>query len=94
MKWDLPLQIGFFTYQYAKLRMLEFYYDFLDRFISKDDFQLLEMDTDSMYMALSQSHLDQLVKEEDKEEHFSNKCNWFASEHCDNPEHKKRVCER
>ena len=88
VKWDLPLQIGFFTYQYAKLRMLEFYYDFLDRFISRDDFQLLEMDTDSMYMALSQSHLDKLVKKEDKREYFSNKCHWFASEHCDNPVHK------
>ena len=29
--YDLPLHIGFFVYQYAKLRMLEFYYDFVDR---------------------------------------------------------------
>ena len=26
---NLPIQIGFFVYQYAKLRMLEFYYDFV-----------------------------------------------------------------
>ena len=31
LTYDLPLNIGFFVYQYAKLRMLEFYYDFVDR---------------------------------------------------------------
>ena len=31
VKYTLPLHIGFFVYQYAKLRMLEFYYDFVDR---------------------------------------------------------------
>ena len=29
--YDLQLHIGFFVYQYAHLRMLEFYYDFIDR---------------------------------------------------------------
>ena len=43
--YDLPLQIGFWTYQHAKLTMLSFYYDVIDRFISRDDFSLLEMDT-------------------------------------------------
>ena len=28
IKLNLLLQIGFFVYQYAKLRMLQFYYDF------------------------------------------------------------------
>ena len=32
--YDLPLHIGFFVYQYAKLRMLEFYYDFVDRYVA------------------------------------------------------------
>ena len=31
VKYTLPLHIGLFVYQYAKLRMLEFYYDFVDR---------------------------------------------------------------
>ena len=31
VKNTLPLHIGLFVYQYAKLRMLEFYYDFVDR---------------------------------------------------------------
>ena len=32
--YDLPLHIGFFVYQYAKLRMLEFYYEFVDRYVA------------------------------------------------------------
>ena len=32
--YDLPLHIGFFVYQYAKLRMLQFYYDFIDRYVA------------------------------------------------------------
>ena len=36
---DLPMQIGCFVYQYAKLRMLEFYYDFMDVFVDRSDFQ-------------------------------------------------------
>ena len=31
LKYILPLHIGFFVFQYAKLRMLQFYYDFVDR---------------------------------------------------------------
>ena len=32
--YDLPLHIGFFVYQYAKLRMLQLYYDFVDRYVA------------------------------------------------------------
>jgi hypothetical protein len=42
---DLPIQLGFFVYSYAKLKMLEFYYDVVDRFVDRSDFCLLEMDT-------------------------------------------------
>jgi len=45
VKYDLPLQLGFFVYQYAKLAMLRFYYDVVDRFIDRKRFCLLEMDT-------------------------------------------------
>ena len=33
----------FCSYNYAKLRMLQFYYDFLLKYIDKRDFELLEM---------------------------------------------------
>ena len=42
---DLPVQLGFFILQYAKLRMLQFYYDLLDRYVDRSDFEYLEMDT-------------------------------------------------
>ena len=48
-----PFQVGIAVYQLAKLRMLEFYYDFLDKFIDRRDFELIQMDTDSNYMAIA-----------------------------------------
>ena len=42
-----PFQIGIAVYQLAKLQMLEFYYDFLDRYFDRRDFELIQMDTDS-----------------------------------------------
>ena len=30
---DAPAHVGFVVLQYAKLRMLEFYYDFMDRYV-------------------------------------------------------------
>lgn len=62
IRWDLPLHIGFLFYQYAKLRMLEIYYDFLDKFIKREDFQLCEMDTDSLYLAMSLPTPEEVVK--------------------------------
>ena len=35
VKYTLPLHIGFSVYQYAKLRMLQFYYDFVDRCVAR-----------------------------------------------------------
>ena len=37
----LPYQCGIAVYQLVKLRMLEFYYDFLDKYFSRQDFELL-----------------------------------------------------
>ena len=86
--YDLPVQIGFMVYQYAKLKMLAFYYDFLLKFIDKKDFELCEMDTDSFYFALSTTNLDDAVKPEMREEYFSERHLWLPSESCDNPHHR------
>ena len=61
---DLPLQVGFFVYQYAKLRMLQFYYDFLDKYIDSSDFEYCKMDTDSAYIAINGECVEDLVKPE------------------------------
>ena len=74
---NLPLQIGFFVYQYAKLRMLEFYYDFLMRFIHPSTFELCEMDTDSAYLAISQNNLEEVIREDKRVEFQKEKNMWF-----------------
>ena len=73
-------------YQYAKLRMLQFYYDFLDKYLDRSDFQMCEMDTDSAYIAISGDSVESLVKPELREEFEQDKCNWFPR--TDTREHK------
>ena len=65
-----PYQCGIAVYQLAKLRMLEFYYDFLDVYFERRDFELIQMDTDSLYMDLSGPNLDELVKPPLREEYY------------------------
>ena len=43
-----PILVGFFILQYAKLRMLELYYNFFDEFCDVNQFEELEMNTDSL----------------------------------------------
>ena len=86
VKLNLPIQVGFFVYQYAKLRMLQFYYDFLDKYLDRTDFQMCEMDTDSAYIAISGDSVESLVKPELREEFQQDKCNWFPR--TDTAEHK------
>lgn len=67
---NMPIQLGFFVLQYAKLRMLEFYYDFLDQFVDRTDFEFMEMDTDSAYFAISESSLSDVIKPHLKDKYF------------------------
>ena len=59
-----PFQIEIAVYQLAKLRMLGFYYDFLDRYFERRDFEMIQMDTDSNYMAISADNLEEIVRPE------------------------------
>ena len=81
-----PYQCGIAVYQLAKLRMLEFYYDFLDKFCDRRDFELIQMDTDSFYMALSANDFDEIIKPEMKELYKEEKKNWLVID-----EYSKRV---
>ena len=81
-----PYQCGIAVYQLAKLRMLEFYYDFLDKFCDRRDFELIQMDTDSFYMALSANDFDEIIKPEMKELYKEEKKNWLVTD-----EYSKRV---
>jgi hypothetical protein len=66
---ELPLQIGDAVYHLAKLRMLDFYYNFIDKYIHRSDFELLEMDTDSNYFAFIEDSIEKLIKPEMREEY-------------------------
>jgi hypothetical protein len=45
---DLPIVLGYFVLQYAKLRMLQFH-----SIHERRDYELVETDTDSLYIALT-----------------------------------------
>ena len=81
-----PFQCRIAVYQLTKLRMLEFYYDFLDKFCVRRDFELIQMDTDSFYMALSSDDFDEIIKPEMKELYKEEKKKWLVTD-----EHSKRV---
>ena len=53
-----PIIVGFFILQYAKLRMLELYYNFFEKICDTDKYKELEKDTDSVYLALSEESLE------------------------------------
>ena len=57
---DLPIHLGVFILNYAKLRMLEFYYDFLDYYLRREDCEIMEMDTDSNYLEISAENVEDL----------------------------------
>ena len=63
-----PVTVGFFILQYAELRMLELYYNFFERFCDVNNFEELKMDTDSLYLALSEKELYDCIREESKAE--------------------------
>ena len=86
IKLKLPIQVGFFVYQYAKLRMLQFYHAFLDKYLDRSYFQMCEMDTDSAYVAICGNNVESLVKPDLRAEFEQDKCHWFPR--TDTPEHK------
>ena len=73
-----PFQVGIAVYQLAKLRMLEFCYDFLDKYLDRRDFELIQMDTDSLYVGIYSGWLEDLVRPELKEEMEAEKNHWLS----------------
>ena len=96
---DLPIQIGYFILQLAKLRMLQFYYSFLDVYCDRDKWEMLQMDTDSCYIGASEDNLRAIIKPErllEFDAQLLNNCHvtdinpsefWFPRNCC--PSHEK-----
>ena len=59
-----PIIVRFFILQYAKLRILELYYNFIFKFCDVNKFEEMEMDTDSLYLALAEKELEDCKRPE------------------------------
>ena len=59
-----PIIVGFFVLQYAKLWLLELYYNFFTRFCDVNKFEELEIDTNSPYLALAEKELEHCIRPE------------------------------
>ena len=59
-----PILVGFFILQYAKLRILELCYNFSTNFCAVINFEELEMDTFSLYLALAEKELENCIRPE------------------------------
>ena len=75
---DRPFQVGIVVYQLAKLRMLQFYYEFLDHYLDRRDFELIQMDTDSMYFALAHDKFEDAIKPGYEAQFEGDKKLWLA----------------
>lgn len=73
-----PFQVGIVVYQLAKLCILQFYYDGLAQYPDRRDFELIQMDMDSMYLGLSCNIFEEAVKPELAEELQDRKNEWFS----------------
>ena len=71
-------KLGIVVYQLAKLRMLQFYYEFLDYYLDRRDFELIQMDTDSMYFALSHDKFEDAIKPDYRVQFEADKKKWLA----------------
>ena len=64
---DTPIQIGYWVLQLAKLRLLEFVYLFIRKYLNESAFQISQCDTDAVYISLSKSSFEEAVKPEMRE---------------------------
>ena len=75
-----PYPCGIAMFQLGKFGVLESYYDFLKEYFSRQDFELCYIDTDSLYLAMSDDSLDKIVKPEMRQAYQVDKKNWLAAD--------------
>lgn len=76
--YNRPVQSAFSTLGLSKLHMLQFI-AYLRKCLDRNKYACCFSDTDSCYMALSESCIDKCVRPEMKEYYESTKHNWFVS---------------
>jgi hypothetical protein len=68
---NIPIQLGYMILQLAKLKLLEFYYDCLDVYSHRENFELIEVDTDSYYLGMSGGDLQAIVRPDMMQQYLS-----------------------
>ena len=63
-----PIIVAFFVLQYAMLRILELYHNFFTNFCDTDKYEEIEMDTDSLCLALGEKELYNCIRTEKRQE--------------------------
>ena len=59
--------VGFFILQYAKFQMLEFHYNFFQKFCDFNSFEEMEMDTHSLSLAMAHDSLEDCIKSDTRQ---------------------------
>ena len=78
------MQIGLFVYLLEKLRMLQFYYEFLTKFFKRNKFELFQMDTNLLYSTISTKSVEDVLKSEMRLSYYKDHHLWLLSWQCDN----------
>ena len=83
VKHNSPLVLGCVVYSYSKLVMLKFIYEFLFYYFDKSDICLLNSDTDSIWIAVSNENFEELIKPNLRREYFENFHKTWPSQSCE-----------
>ena len=76
---DTPIQIGVAVYSYAKLSLIEFW-EFINKYLVTDLYQVMQCDTDSLYLAFARETIDECVKPGLEDEWARVKWDFLSSE--------------
>jgi len=91
---NVPIQISKTILDLAKMKISQFFWDVLDYFIDRDDYQIFQMDTDSLYFGLAKKTFEQCVKPHLMYEYERRKGSIFVQclcdKQCQNPDCDKR----
>ena len=76
---DTPITIAIAVYSYAKLSLINFW-EFLRYYLIDGYYELMETDTDSLYIALARDTIDECVQPDKLIEWYLEKWDFFSSE--------------
>ena len=67
---NIPTYLGHHILCLSKRTLLAFYYDYINKYWDPTKYNLLQCDTDSLYLKLSEKNVDNLVRDDMKEKYF------------------------